>query len=369
MKILVIMPNSLVGGAESIAFNLASTFLDAGHEVVTLIVSRGEGTFWTKLSNRERFSLIASDAADEKTGLLDLRRTIPAASRHGPFDLVYTSHVHMNALASLAIRAGLIKARFLVSRESTRIFDRFRGLRLATYKFLYRCYGRQDLLICQTEEMRASLLENVTLPPGVPVVVMPNPVNHSRIERALGTQEGKAILPTGQFQIVFAGRLIPLKRVDLIIEALAIIRHRDWRFTVLGEGEMRSTLEGQVASLGLTDKVTFAGQVANPYAYFQRADLGLMTSEIEGFPNVVLEMMASGTRQIIATPCTNAIRNLDGIEMLEDPEAENLSAAIDRAIERRPDASARYRKFIDEHHSSEGFVRDILIQLDKDLAL
>ena len=368
MKVLIIMPNSMVGGAETTGFNLATALLHAGHNVTAYILTKGTGELWSRLTDEDQFTLIASNARSEKAGLADFIRQLPLIARSGPFDLVYTSHVHINAFASLAMRIGLIRGRFLVSRESTRIFDRFSGIKLALYRVAYSLYGRQNLLICQTEEMRDSLLARVTLPPSVRVVVLPNPINRSRISQALATVEGSASTER-TFRIVYAGRLIRLKRVSMILDALGRLQDRDWTFTILGTGHLRNELERQAHSLGISNRVTFGGQVTNPFHFFRNADLGLLTSEIEGFPNVILEMMACGTRHIIATPCTDAIRRLQGVEILEDATAASLSKAIARAIEQRPDSSRELCEFVDRHHSAEGYARAILQQLGPGLDL
>ena len=361
------MPNSNKGGAETVAFNIANTFLDKGHHVCVYSLSRGKGVFWTELQRHRNFTYIYSQRKREKFGLLDLVLKLPQIWRLGHFDLLYTSHVNMNALASILMSTRLISARYLVSRESTRIFDRFSGMKLAIYRLCYACYREQDLLICQTEEMRTSLLANVSIPDPVEVVVLPNPISRSRIDSSLAAKQlGEGVRP---FCIVFAGRLIPLKRVSMILNALSLLRDRTWNLTILGQGPLKEALETEATTLGIAEQVTFAGQVDDPFPYYRDADLGVLVSEVEGFPNVVLEMMASGAKHLIVTPCTPAIRQLAGVEILEDQTAEGLAVAIARSIKSRSDSSQGYREFVNSRHSAEGFIESILSRLNPSLHL
>ena len=64
-------------------------------------------------------------------------------------------------------------------------------------------------------------------------------------------------------EFVCMARLIPYKGVDLAIRALAEMPD-DYRLTVIGDGEMRSTLEELTTTLGLGDRVTFAGYLSEP---------------------------------------------------------------------------------------------------------
>ena len=368
MKLLIILPSSLLGGAERIATSVAEMLLARGHLVTVCTMSKGPGDAWPRLSRFSGFTLIASAADAERRGVMQFLAALPAIRKCGPFDLIYTSHVHTNALASLLMRLRMLQARFLVSRESTRIFDRFHGWRRQLYRALYRFYGRQNLLIFQTEEMRNSLVRHVRLPRRTQQLVLPNPVNLEQVDAAL-----KKPVPHARerpFSMVMCGRLIPLKRVGLLLDALSKLNpQRKWQLTILGDGPLRAELMRQKRALRLTKHVTFLGNVKNPYAHFAAADLGILCSEVEGFPNVLLEMMASGTKQIISTPCTHAVRALPGVDIVEDESAEGLVGHIARIMDEKPDQSRAYRTHIERVHSIETFAQSIFAQLDPEMTL
>jgi glycosyltransferase involved in cell wall biosynthesis len=94
------------------------------------------------------------------------------------------------------------------------------------------------------------------------------------------------------------------------------------RLVIVGDGPERETLEAATASLGLSDRVVFTGQVNNPQAYFEAADVLVNPSDSEGSPYVLLEAMAAGL-PIVATA-------VGGVpELLENNESALLVPAGD----------------------------------------
>lgn len=94
--------------------------------------------------------------------------------------------------------------------------------------------------------------------------------------------------------VVSAGWLIPRKRVDIVIGAMAHIPK--CQAIIVGDGPLRRNLEAQVKSLGLENRIKFAGQKKPDEmpVYFSFADVLCLPSEREGWANVMLEAMACG---------------------------------------------------------------------------
>ena len=95
--------------------------------------------------------------------------------------------------------------------------------------------------------------------------------------------------------IVAAGNLVPLKRVDLIIDALVHLEGVDLR--IVGQGPERAALERQVQAAGLGDRVTFLGRLGHEELAreFASAHALVHASSSEGLANVWIEALASGT--------------------------------------------------------------------------
>ncbi|RVU49824.1 glycosyltransferase [Rubrivivax rivuli] len=99
--------------------------------------------------------------------------------------------------------------------------------------------------------------------------------------------------------LLSVGNLLPVKRHGLVIQALALLRqtHPQARLVIVGGGPQHAELQAQAAALGLADAVQLPGPVPQPVLaqWYSAADLLVLASSREGWPNVLLEAMACGT--------------------------------------------------------------------------
>jgi N-acetylgalactosamine-N,N'-diacetylbacillosaminyl-diphospho-undecaprenol 4-alpha-N-acetylgalactosaminyltransferase len=75
-----------------------------------------------------------------------------------------------------------------------------------------------------------------------------------------------------------------------------------YKLLIVGEGLFREKLETQVKNLNIENDVVFNGQTSNPFPYYKNAYATLLTSINEGFPNVLIESLATGT-PVISYDC------------------------------------------------------------------
>ncbi len=98
--------------------------------------------------------------------------------------------------------------------------------------------------------------------------------------------------------VVFVGALVPVKQVELLLRALAIVRRvrPSLRAAIVGEGELRAPLRRLAGELGLGGSVEFTG--ARPYSevgrWLRRGRLFVMTSRMEGLPMAMIEALSCG---------------------------------------------------------------------------
>lgn len=123
-----------------------------------------------------------------------------------------------------------------------------------------------------------------------------NPVDFSECQ-SVGAAVSRCLL--------FVGRLSEEKRVSVILDALAQTK-TEWQLKIIGDGELRSTLEQQVQTLVIADRVTFLGWQKKPWEFAQGAAGLVLASEYEAFPLVAIEAMACGL-PVFSTPVDGMI--------------------------------------------------------------
>jgi N-acetyl-alpha-D-glucosaminyl L-malate synthase BshA len=98
----------------------------------------------------------------------------------------------------------------------------------------------------------------------------------------------------GEAMLLHSSNLRPLKRIDLLLESVALIRPREsFRLVILAGGDF-SEYAPQVRRLGLEDRIVVRENVTEMEDYLQAADIGLFTSDLESFCLSILEAMCFG---------------------------------------------------------------------------
>ena len=97
-------------------------------------------------------------------------------------------------------------------------------------------------------------------------------------------------------QVIMLARLMPQKRIDLMIDVWARLAKDfpEWQVKVLGEGMLRPQLEAKIRMLGLHESFLMPGEVMDVTSELQASDILCLTSEYEGFGIVLIEAMAKG---------------------------------------------------------------------------
>ncbi|MBN2183812.1 MAG: glycosyltransferase [Candidatus Krumholzibacteriota bacterium] len=136
--------------------------------------------------------------------------------------------------------------------------------------------------------------------------------------------------------ITYMGRLVGLKRVEDLIQALGLVKNRDTRLQIIGDGPMRGELESLAGRLSLTERIHFLGHRDDSLDLLNRSRIMVLPSLTEGISRSVMEAMAM-KKVIIST-------NIPGInELIRDKENGYLVGTKD------PSAIAETIDFIYEN--------------------
>jgi glycosyltransferase involved in cell wall biosynthesis len=140
-------------------------------------------------------------------------------------------------------------------------------------------------------------------------------------------------------ELLFVGRLLKHKGVDLLVEAVARLRpDRPIRVLIVGDGPEKLNLEKQVAELGLADVVQIRSDVADQaevFALMKAAQVFVFPSLREGFGIAPLEALACGTRVVTTSHPDNQARHLVARSdrgYVTDPTPEALATCIEDAL-------------------------------------
>lgn len=307
------------GGVERMLVNLAAGLLAQGRGV-DLLLLRAEGPHLAAMPAAVRRLPLGTRHALAAVPALArwLRRERPAVLLVAK-DRAGRAAVLAQALAGtrtrLLLRLGTDLSAALAGRSAL-----VRGLRYAPIRLLY---PRLDRIIAVSAGVAADVARISGLP-AHRISVIRNPVLTPELASAAAAPCPHPWLASARPRpappsmappvIVAAGRLERQKAFPTLLRAFAHLRRQQpARLLILGEGGERAGLERLAAALGLalgpSGDLDLPGFQSNPYSYFARADLFVLSSAWEGSPNALTEALALGT-PVVATDCPSGPREL-----------------------------------------------------------
>jgi len=333
MKIAVVTPVYALAGVPLAQVRLARSLSSRGYNVHLLIGRILSGYEFLPPPSTKTTIFNRASVLQMFIPLLHYLRTERPA-------VIFSAEDHLNVVVLAAVILSGSKAKVSCSSRVTP-YDTFSSTKFTKpwiLKWLYRLtMHRADVLSCVSQDM---LLQYKHVFPNAPfqciynIVVSPTaqslmrePVDHPWLYL-----QGIPLL-------VAAGRLAQWKGFLDLIEAVSLVLpQRQIRLLILGDGPMRSLLAERIRFLGLNDVVHLLGYVDNPLKYFSRADIFVLSSHVEGLPNVLVEAMMCGCTPV-ATDCPTGPREVlaDGkFGYLVNPrDPLSLSKGILKALDHR----------------------------------
>jgi glycosyltransferase involved in cell wall biosynthesis len=341
-RLALFLPGLYEGGAERIILNLANGMAERGH-AVDLVLARAEGPYMGQVPNSVR-------VVDLKAArvLSSVPALVGYIKREQPVALLSALFTNIIALSARRLAGG--PPRVVISEHNTlsSVVGNQSDVRWQWYPRLAGwCYPWADQIVAVSKGIADDLAKMTTIPRDrIQVVYNPvvTPDLHKRSEEALDHPWFRS----GEPPVVLAvGRLTAQKAFDVLIRAFSCVRkNRPVRLLILGEGELRETLQALICELGLEQDVRLAGFVQNPYPYMTHAAVLALSSKWEGLPTVLIEALYLGT-PIVATDCAKGTREIlmDGqygrIVPVDAPGdlAEAIEASLDNPSVRPPSES------------------------------
>ena len=324
-KIGIILRDFRLGGSERIALGLAN-YWSSLNFLVTVFVGRNGGIMRDLL-----YPDIVVHSASIPATVSDKRlseKTAQAAKRYFQDNPVHACYIPGNGHWPITRRLAQLPLPVrptLVSQVSSPIFRRGRN---ALSQWLYNVRMRfllraSDHVVAVSRDLAQ---DTRTVLADRDVQVIPLPIIWE--ERAPVPVPDNATL-----NIVAAGRLVPVKGFDVLIEAIALVKkhYPTVRLTICGEGPERQRLEDLIRSLGLDENVTLAGYVACIRPWLDACRMFVLSSHAESYGAVLVEALAAG-RQIISTRCTPALQDLMQTPWVGEAVPVNNPAALADAI-------------------------------------
>jgi glycosyltransferase involved in cell wall biosynthesis len=198
--------------------------------------------------------------------------------------------------------------------------------------------SRIDHAVAVSEGIASELVGN-GLPASKVSTIFNAVIGDDFIDRSLAPVRHPWLLNKDRPVFVTAGRLVPMKDHETLLRAFAIHLHTyRARLMVLGVGPKLAELQALADSLGIADHVAFEGFVQNPLPYMRAADGFVLSSQSEGFGNVLVEAMGCGT-PVLSTDCAYGPSDIlaDGkygiLVRPRDPEA--LASGLERLRDAR----------------------------------
>jgi len=333
MKICVITPLFAIAGVPLAQIRFARALAARGHDV-DLVIGYVDPKY--ELPDLPEVNVIRWGHQFVRKMLLPfsayLRRVKP--------DIVFSAEDHLNSIVLLAAILTRSKAKISGSSRVTP-YNTYSNVpftkRWVLKKLARAVMWRADALTCVSKDMVEQYHQVLQSQRHVCVY---NIVDDEKSRLRMNEPVDEDWLVHKQYPVLIAaGSLEPWKGFADLIQAVGELSQRkDVRLIILGDGSLRSELQELVEIQKVSDRVKLLGHVENPLKYFRHADVFVLSSYVEGLPNVLVEAMMCGCTAV-SNDCPTGPREVlqDGkygyLVPMRDPDAMNVSSkGILRAI-------------------------------------
>ena len=344
ISIIFILPDLETGGAERIVTTIANHLPRETFEPKILLL-RKEGGYLEFL--KDDVEIIDIKTPRIRHSLIPILNEI----RQRKPDIVFSGFGEVNAYLALFIKF-FPKIKF-IARETNVVSKHVTRKEI---RFFYKFYNNYDKIICQSDDMQNDLIENFKIKKQK-LVKFNNPVDFEFINEKLAISEKPKSFRDDFKNVVAIGNLSSRKGFDNLLKVFSHLKNENILLHILGDGRDKEILHQMKNDLGL-EHVIFHGQQKNPFQFLKFADLFILSSRYEGFPNVLLEAGACGTYSL-ANNCPGGINEI--IQPGINGEISN--------IENHEEFADKIFNILEETHDQVVIKNSISSRFSKDLIL
>lgn len=332
MKLLIFIHSLHSGGAERVTTNLANYWAQKGWDITVVTLASANQDFYQLHPAVKRIALDMAGNSDNFLIALRNNARRVRALRRILKDTRPNVALGMMSIANILLALAAIGLKNTVTVGSERNYPPRIPLGRLWEILRSHLYGNLHAMVALTSES-AAWLRRHTRASNIPVI--PNAVFWPLNELA-------PYLPpesqnNGRYTLLAVGRLASQKGFDLLIAAFQGLAadFPDWQLIILGEGPERHSLETQIRIAGLEGRILLPGRAGNVGQWYENADLYVMSSRFEGFPNTLAEAMAHGL-PTVSFDCETGPRdiirhNIDGL-LVPAGSVVDLAAALRRLM-------------------------------------
>lgn len=316
MKIVQVMPDFGLAGAETMVENLSCGLAAEGCDVLVISFFDLHTAITERIENRGiKIKYLGKKRGFDPSIISKMRKIIKA---YQP-DVIHTHRYVLPYafLASMGFKAKRVHTvHSAAQKEQTKVGKNIN-------RVLFRYFNVVPVAL--SKEIQRTIQEVYGLPDNrIPVVF-----NGIDLSRCI-VKESYARKDT--FTVLHIGRFMDVKNHELLLRSFARFKgqHSDARLQLLGDGELKENMMQLAGQLNITDAVEFAGLQSNVYPWLHNADVFILPSKFEGMPMTLIEAMGTGL-PIIAS-------NVGGIPdmlssqkeaLLIEPKEEKIIEALE----------------------------------------
>lgn len=343
-KILFLIPSLHGGGAEKVTLLLGNELIKLGWDI-GFVMSKVEGPYLEHLD--PKIKIIKLPYRKISRNILAIRAVILSEKP----DIFYTTMEYVNIIGGIAHKLSNSKSKLVYSEHNN--IHKTLGAHSSGMKYLLKAgikhtYTFADQIVCVSDGVRDVLQE---YKPGIKnLSVIYNPIEQMQPNTD----------PSGNnsiYRILSIGRLNRQKNHILLLKAFKYLLETfpiDAHLTIIGEGQERNALNQYIIQHNLIDKIDLPG-FKDPNTYLHNSDLFVLSSEYEGFGNVLVEALSTGI-PVVSTDCPSG-----PAEILKNGLYGQLVPVHDEIAL----ANAMYKEYLTEDNSEQRMKR---IQRAKDFA-